>query len=153
MSKPPRYSSDLEAYPRQPPAGRPRADRRGRRFALVFLWASGAVVAAAVLVGAGLVVLGGFDPMGDEWVCSDGEAPAGPAHGPGGACYAAGATLPAGVVWDPFGNRPMPYNCDKDGWVPIERTTEQRGVSNDEMDCVRTGTELPGRWHLAQEPG
>ena len=41
----------------------------------------------------------------------------------------------------------MPYNCDKDGWVPIERTVSRRGVTDVEQDCVREGTELPGRWH------
>ena len=82
-----------------------------------------ALIAVGVLLGCGLVVGSGFallyafDPMGDEWVCSDGEAPGG-THGHYNQCYPEDTPLPAGIVWDPFGNRPMPYNCDKDGWVP-----------------------------------
>ncbi len=88
------------------------------------------------------------NPMGDEWVCSDGEAPAGvPGHY--NACYREGSMLPAGLTWDPFGNRPMPENCDKDGWVAIERTVRHRAGSDVEHDCVREGTELPGHWHPA----
>ena len=56
-----------------------------------------------------------------------------------------------GYEWDPFGNRPMPYNCDKDGWVHIERPLRSKGGSDVEQDCVREGTELPGRWHTADE--
>ena len=109
----------------------------------------GVLLAGCLIVGAGLVVAFGFNVMGDEWVCSDGEAPAG-AHGLYDNCYAGGSTLPAGVTWDPFGNRPMPYNCKKDGWAAIERTVTHRGVPNVEKDCVREGTDLPSRWHIAE---
>jgi hypothetical protein len=114
----------------------------------VALSIAGVLVTAALVVGAGLGILFSFNPMGDEWVCSDGEAPAG-ADGFYNDCYDEGSTLPPGLAWDPFGNRPMPYNCDKDGWVLIERTVTRRGVLDDEQDCVREGTDLPGRWQVA----
>jgi hypothetical protein len=114
-----------------------------------------ALIGVGVLVGCGLVVGSGFallhslDPMGDEWVCSDGEAPGG-IPGNYNQCYREDESLPKGVVWDPFGNRPMPYNCDKDGWVPIQRTVHRRGASDVEQECVREGTELPGRWRVTE---
>ena len=107
------------------------------------LWTPRLLVPLLVIGGVALiplVVLGflyAVDPMGDEWQCSDGEAPA------GNACYRLDEPLPAGVHWDPLGNRPMPYNCDKDGWVPIARTAKDGDVVK---DCVREGTDLPARW-------
>ena len=104
------------------------------------------------VVGLGLVALYAFNPMGNEWVCSDGEAPAG-ADGFYNACYVEGSTLPPGVTWDPFGNRPMSSNCDQDGWLLVERTVNRRGASDVEQDCVREGTDLSGQWHFARLHG
>ena len=148
MSNQPRYTRDVEAYPRPFHEGLPGPTRRTAAIQV-------ALIAAGVLVGCGLVVGGGFallyafNPMGDEWVCSDGEAPGGE-DGRYNQCYPENKPLPPAVVWGPLGNRPMPYNCDKDGWVPIERTVNRRGVTDDEQDCVREGTDLPGRWHVRE---
>jgi hypothetical protein len=114
---------------------RPRDTGGGRTFPVKVL-----LVAAGVLAACGVV-----NPVSDEWVCSEGKAPA------GNDCYREGSTLPPGVAWHPFGNRPLPYNCDKDGWVLIERPVTRRGVSDEVQDCVREGTELPGRWHTVQQ--
>ena len=149
MSNQPRFTSDGGTYPRRSAERRPERGGRRRTFAIVALSVSGVLLAGGLMVGAGLVVAFGFNVMGDEWVCSEGEAPAG-AHGLYDNCYAEGSTLPAGVTWDPFGNRPMPYNCKKDGWAAIERTVTHRGVPNVEKDCVREGTDLPSRWHIAE---
>ncbi len=148
MSDQPRYTSDVEAYPRPFHEGLPEPSRR-RAAVQVTLIAVGVLLGCGLVVGSGFALLYAFDPMGDEWVCSDGEAPGG-THGRYNQCYPEDTPLPAGIVWDPFGNRPMPYNCDKDGWVPIERTVTRRGVTDVEQDCVREGTELPGRWHLTE---
>jgi hypothetical protein len=98
---------------------------------------------AALIVGA-LVVGGVFTfrvvlsgvPFIDEWHCSKGEAPATNEVG-GSACFPEGATLPAGMVWDPLGNRP--FSCeDRRGWTEIYR--------NQETDCLRDGIDLPDGW-------
>lgn len=143
------YSDGIPPLPAQPDQGRPGPSAR-RRVLVVLGTVTGVLVACAVVVAGGLALLRGLNPMGDEWVCSDGEAPAG-ANGFYNDCYVEGSTLPPGIEWDPFGNRPMPYNCDKDGWVQIERTVTRRGVSETEQDCVREGTELPDAWHPVQE--
>jgi hypothetical protein len=101
-------------------------------------------------VAGGFAVLYAVNPMGDEWVCSEGEAPAGP-KGRYNNCYDEGSELPKGAEWDPFGNRPMPFNCDKDGWVLIERDVRRGGSAAVEQDCVDEGTDLPGRWRIADE--
>jgi len=149
MSDLPQYTDDLEAFPGGPQPGRPGPSGR-RRAVVVALAVAGALVAGGVVAAAGVTLVRGLNPMGDEWVCSDGEAPAGP-HGRYNNCYVLGSTLPPGVEWDPFGNRPMPFNCDKDGWLQIERTVTREGVFEVEQDCVREGTELPGRWHPVQD--
>ena len=94
--------------------------------------------------------LSAVNPMGDEWHCSDGEAPAGKPPSYSG-CYDTDKPLPRGLQWDPWGNRPMPYNCDKDGWMLIERIPRGGQPADVEEDCVREGTELPGRWHPVDE--
>ena len=149
MSNEPRFTREIGPYPRHGPEGRPGHGGRRRTLMVVALSVSGVLLAGSLIVGVGLVVAFNLNLMGDEWVCSDGEAPAGP-HGVDHNCYRVGSTLPEGVTWDPSGNRPMPYNCHKDGWVAIERTVTHRGVSNVEQDCVREGTDLPSRWHLAK---
>jgi hypothetical protein len=149
MSDEPGSSGEIARYPRQPGDGRhdPRARPRAVQVALL---GAGALAAVGLVAAAGLGVLYAFNPMGDEWVCSEGEAPAGE-RGRYTMCYPQGAKLPPGVSWDPFGNRPMPSNCDKDGWVPVERTLHRQGVPETEEDCVREGTDLPGRWRFSTE--
>ena len=56
-----------------------------------------------------------------------------------------------GFEWDPWGNRPLASNCDKDGWVLIERVPSSGRPTDAVKDCVREGTELPGRWHPVDE--
>jgi hypothetical protein len=143
------FTGNVASYPRQPQEGLPEPSL-GRRPVKVLLAAVGVLAAVAAVVGVGFGVLYAFNPMGDEWVCSDGEAPAGkPGHY--NQCFEEDSPLPQGYEWDPFGNRPMPYNCDKDGWVLIERTVSRKNGSDTVQDCVREGTELPGRWHTADE--
>ena len=149
MSNQPEYPGATERYPHQPHEGRPEPS--GRRHAVTV-----ALATVGVLSGLGLVVALGYgalwavNPMGDEWVCSDGEAPAGkpPSYNQ---CFDEDATLPRGYEWDPFGNRPIPSNCDKDGWVQIERPVRGKGTGNMEEDCVREGTNLPGRWRVIDD--
>jgi hypothetical protein len=123
-------------YPRHGPEGVPEPTGWRR-------WALGALIPLLILGGSGGVVVFVFallyslNPMGDEWVCSDGEAPA------GNACYPVDETLPAGVRWDPLGNRPMPYNCNKDGWTPIEHDRR------DEKECLNDELPMPAGWHEA----
>jgi len=133
----------------RPSYGRtPRPSRR--RYALKVALA---VVAAVAAIGTATGLFFGFlwavNPMGDEWICSDGEAPAGQ-DGFYNHCFDDDATLPKGYEWDPFGNRPMPGNCDKDGWIRIERPMPgHRGET--EEDCVREGTELPAEWYVVDD--
>jgi hypothetical protein len=131
-----------------------RAQGRRGTAATVGLLVAGVFATCGLLLAGGFAVLYAFNPVGDEWVCSEGEAPAGP-NGRYNSCYDTGTTLPEGAEWDPFGNRPMPYNCDKDGWVLVEREVEVRGSTerraDPEQDCVREGTDLPGRWRPAAD--
>jgi hypothetical protein len=137
---PPPYSSDdapfPAPYPRPGPEGVPEPTgwRRWSDRLLVPVLILGGAATVAVL---GLTLLYGLNPMGDEWVCSDGEAPA------GNACYRLDQPLPAGLHWDPLGNRPMPYNCHKDGWTPIEH--DRRDV----QDCLNDDLPMPAGWHEA----
>lgn len=144
MTNEPRYTGEVQTYPRQPPEGRAEPSDRTRTVTIAALTFVGILTSCALIVGAGVGLLYAVNPVADEWICSEGEAPA------GSSCYAEGSTLPTGVTWDPFGNRPMPYNCHKDGWVQIERPVTRRGARDVEQDCVREGTELPGRWHTVQ---
>jgi hypothetical protein len=123
-------------YPRPGPEGTP--DPTGWR-----LWTRRLLIPVIILGGlalipaVGLALLWAFNPVGDEWQCSDGEAPA------GNACYRTDQPLPAGLHWDPLGNRPMPYNCDKDGWTPIERD------GSADRDCLNNDLPMPTGWHEA----
>jgi hypothetical protein len=126
-------------YPRHGPEGRPEPTGWRR-------WARGAVIPMSIVCGVGVAaflalgLLWAVDPMGDEWACSDGEAPAG-TGGPGSACYRLDQPLPSGLRWDPLGNRPMSYNCDKDGWILIER------AGRDQRDCLNDDLPMPSGWH------
>jgi hypothetical protein len=151
MSNEPRLTDGLNAYPRRDQERGQRQSGRSRAGKAVLV-AAGPAAGCGLVMTAGVAVLYGFNPMGDEWVCSDGEAPAG-AHGNDNACYVLGEELPPRVSWDPFGNRPMPYNCDKDGWVLIERAANRRGGSDDRQDCVREGTVLHARNHRTAPRG
>lgn len=141
--------SDQQPYPRQPHEGVPEesGSRRGMKAVLV---AVGVLAALGAMVTVGYGVLWALNPMGDEWICSDGETPAGK-PGNYNQCFVDGSTLPRGYEWDPWGNRPMSYNCDKSGWVHIERIPKGGVPADVEEDCVKEGTELPGRWHLVDE--
>lgn len=144
-----RYTGGLEGYPSHAPEGRPGP--RGRRRAVtVGLWVTAVLVAGGLVAGAAVGILYAFNPVGDEWVCSDGETPAG-VEGAYSQCFRDGSTLPAGFTWDPLGNRPMPYNCDKRGWVRIERAVATSAGADVERDCVRKGTTLPGGWRVARD--
>ena len=124
-------------YPRQGEEGRP--EPTGWR-----VWLGQALIPVGVLLGvATLAALGiGFlkavDPTGDEWQCSPGEVPTLDGAG-GGQCIEPGQPLPPGNHLDPLGNRPMPYNCDKDGWTPIEN-------SRGERDCLNDDLPMPAGW-------
>ena len=74
---------------------------------------------AVAIAGLAFVALWMFNPLGDEWQCSEGEAPVEYADG-GSNCVAVDGTLPEGGTWHPLGNRPMSYNCGNDGWAPVE---------------------------------
>ncbi|MGB0098740.1 MAG: hypothetical protein WBP61_00535 [Nocardioides sp.] len=125
-------------YPRPVgPQGTPEPTGR-RRWSLYLLIPVLALAGVTALVGVGLAFLHAIDPMGDEWVCSEGEVPA------GRSCYPEGQPLPAGVSADPLGNRPMAYNCDKDGWTPIEHDTRDR------RDCLNDDLPMPSGWHAVQ---
>ena len=104
-----------------------------------------AVPAAAVLVvvGGGWLIQVGLNPVGDEWHCSAGKAPAHNSVG-GSDCFREGSDLPRGWSWDRWGNRPLHSNCDRNGWVAIEDR------AGDLTDCVRTGTRLPDGWRRSQ---
>ena len=111
--------STQQPYPRQRHEGTPGPSRR-RWWVNLALLAVGVLAAMGAVVGLFFGLLWAVNPVGDEWVCSDGEAPAG--RPPGySQCFDEDATLPRGYEWDPFGNRPMPSKCDKDGWVKVER--------------------------------
>lgn len=128
-----RHVSDAGSFHAPHPGPAPRRYRRG---VIVAACLAGFVLCAGLVVGVGAAALYAFDPLGDEWICSQGEAPA------GNSCYPEGETLPPGVSWDPLGNRPMPYNCDKDGWVSIARDVVEGS------DCIREGAAVPEGWHV-----
>jgi hypothetical protein len=124
------------AYPRAGHEGVP--DRTGwRKWAPRLLLPLVVLLLAGAVVGSAVFVLHAVDPMGDEWVCSEGEVPA------GSDCYPEDEPLPPGVTADPLGNRPMPYNCDKDGWTPIENE------ARDERDCLNDELPMPDGWQVA----
>jgi hypothetical protein len=127
-------TSWVPPYPRPGDEGVPEPTgwRRWLRAAVAPVLILATMLTVAAL---GLGFLWAMNPMGDEWVCSDGEAPA------GNSCYRIGATLPAGVHWDPLGNRPMPYNCDKDGWTLIQHGRR------DQRDCLDDDLPMPPGWH------
>lgn len=114
----------------------PGGRRRWLPWTLVLL---GVVAVAGTVVGLGLTFFYFMNPVGDEWQCSDGEAPA------GNDCHPIDQPLPAGVTWDPLGNRPMPYNCDKDGWTPIAHDRR------DLRDCLNDGLPMPVGWHEVED--
>ena len=123
-------------YPRPGPEGVPEPSgwrRLARRSAIALLILGGTAAVPAL----GFALLYAMNPMGDEWVCSQGEAPA------GSSCYPTDRPLPAGVQWDPLGNRPMSYNCDKDGWTLIEHDRR------DLQDCLNDRLSMPDGWHEA----
>lgn len=111
-----------------------------RRRTIVAACVAGAVLVAGIVIGGGALVLHAFNPVGDEWVCSQGEAPASDSS-----CHPEGAELPPGVSWDPLGNRPMSYNCEGDEWVQIERGA---GL---ESDCIAEGTAVPEGWRVVPD--
>lgn len=138
--RPPRAARETEVMTNPRPA---------LRFGVGSLLAAGV---AGLVLGVGVAVAGGYvlltyadNPMADEWQCSEGEAPADHRSG-GAACFEEGAELPKGYEWDPLGNRPLSYNCDKDGWVQIEQI---RGVGD--MDCIAEGTEVPRGWQVISD--
>ena len=103
----------------------------------------GLVLGAAVVVALGTLTLYAFNPLADEYVCSEGEVPGGPAPvrpGQGNACYIPGE-LPKGFEADPLGNRPMSYNCDKAGY----RLIEQEPAIGD-GECIADETPIPSGW-------
>ncbi len=111
----------------------------------------GLVVGAAVVVGGGYVLLQAFNPVGDEYVCSEGETPGGKIPVPPGGgndCYREG-NFPRGYEADPLGNRPMSYNCDKDGYRLIDKTTG-RGAGN-VSECIADDTDIPDGWSLSDQ--
>ena len=118
-------------------SGRPSLDGRdgNRRTRVV----AGVTVAVMVLLlGGGYLLLSAANPTADEWQCAQGEAPA-TTSGNTRACFPEGSTLPEGFTWDPFGNRPLPSSCDKDGWVLVDGPEGVR-------DCVREDQPLPSGW-------
>lgn len=82
----------------------------------------------------------------DEWVCSQGEAPAG-VGGRYNFCFDVNEQLPPKYEWDPLGNRPMAYNCDKRGFRLVEHTMRGESV----QECVRDEIGLPRGWRLPQD--
>ena len=142
QSNSPDHHEPTPAYPRPGPEGVPEPSGWRR-------WARIAVIPASILVGiavAAFLALGllwAVNPMGDEWVCSDGEAPATTPQG-GSMCFRTDQPLPTDIPWewDPLGNRPMSYNCDKDGWTLIERGEDQ--------DCLNDHLPMPKGWHRAE---
>lgn len=112
-----------------------------------------AVVAVLVVggsvVGAAVALLHAFNPVADEWHCVEGQAPAG-VDGFYNECFRTDRPLPQGYGWDPYGNRPMAYNCDEDGWILVARPYTRGRATEYERDCVREGTALPPRWRLVE---
>lgn len=110
------------------------------------------VVGLAATAAVGVGVLWAFNPVGDEYVCSEGEVPGGMAPvgpGEGNDCFASEEALPDGYEADPFGNRPMSYNCDKSGYRVVVKTSG-RGAGQVE-ECIADDTEIPPGWALSEE--
>lgn len=129
----------------QPPSPPPHVPGAGphRSVLKIVLWVlAGAVALGALAVGGLFALLYFANPLGDEWVCSQGETPAG-TDGFYNQCFKDGADLPQGFTWDPLGNRPMSYNCDKHGWMIAHQTVITDGTSEVVDECVRSDTELP----------
>ncbi len=108
---------------------------RARRTKITLIVVAAVIGGLGLMVGLGFAFLYAVNPVGDEWVCSQGEAPA------GSACYPTEGPLPSGLSWDPLGNRPMSYNCDKRGWTLIE------GPGTDDRDCLNKHLGVPPGWH------
>lgn len=125
--------------PTQPSSPRPR-----RGWTVLVIAVLVVALTAGAAIGAGLFLLHAFNPVADEWQCADGEAPANHRSG-GSACFPEDSTLPRGYRWDPWGNRPLGYNCDKSGWVQIEHRR------SGDTDCVPEGTDLPRAWRPVPE--
>ncbi len=123
---------------------RQRTHRRFGLGALIAAAAAGLTLGASIALLGGWALLVGANPLGDEWQCVEGEAPADHRSG-GSACFEEGRKLPKGYTWDPLGNRPMSYNCDKDGWVEIEH--ERKG----EFECIAEGTAVPEGWRVVAD--
>lgn len=127
----------MDTYPRPGPEGTP--DPTGwRRWRMPALVAALVLTGLATAAGLGLALLWAMNPLADEWVCAEGEAPA------GNACYRTDRPLPDGLEWDPLGNRPMPSNCDKDGWTLIEHDRR------DLQECLSDDLPMPQGWHPAE---
>lgn len=128
----------IQPYPSQPAApGRPPRRWTPLRTTLAVVAGLVALCGAAALGWNALLYA--VNPVGDEWICSQGEVPT------GAGCYPEDETLPAGVEADPYGNRPMPYNCDKSGWVQVARPAGDGSVVG---DCVKEGTDVPDTWYV-----
>jgi hypothetical protein len=88
-------------------------------------------------------------PLIDEWTCGEGEAPYLYPEG-GSACAQTDATLPAGTVWDPLGNRPL--ECDhRRGWTAVEPVTalpEPNPYVGSQ--CHRDGEPIPPGWRAVE---
>ncbi len=129
-----------------------RSTSRSRTVRAVVLVLVGVLVSVGVLGGLAVAVLWAFNPLGDEWVCSQGEVPADEAPvRPGEAlagCYTPD-TVPAGYEADPLGNRPMSYNCDKTGWRLIEKTTG-RGAGQ-VTECLADDLAVPTGWRVTED--
>ena len=127
-------------YPQPPQLGPQRPPKPRRRWKPILL-----IGVPLALVGLPLATLGmwyallwAMNPVGDEWQCSQGEVPA------DSGCYPQDEPLPPGVVADPLGNRPMPYNCDKRGWTLIKQD------GRDREDCLNDRLPIPRGWHVAE---
>ncbi len=110
--------------------------RRRRRWPAVL---GIAITAVGLTVAVGLALVHAFNPVADEWHCSQGRAPAHNRVG-GSECFKEGSTLPEGYRWDRWGNRPLAHSCDDDGWVLVTNRTDNR------TECVRDQAALPRGW-------
>ncbi|WP_193605082.1 hypothetical protein [Nocardioides dongkuii] len=142
----------LPPYPVSGPQGTPEPVHRHPVLRVVLVAGAAIALGCGLLVGGAYALLYVVNPLGDEWVCAEGEAPviATSDRATTAGCVREGTTLPEDVVWDPFGNRPMPDNCDQDGWVLVERPVVRRGVPDVEQDCAREDLVLPDGWTPAE---
>ncbi len=104
-----------------------------------------AVVVCALAVGGfiTLQVVSGNWRIWDEFQCSEGEAPAGTDNF-FNTCQSLYADLPAGMAWDPLGNRPLECKGRSD-WFEVRPTSAQNGS---ETDCYTAYALLPEGWEL-----